>query len=110
MPTKVDTETQVLRLLSNSPLQVEFTLVRMRSREATHTPSEHLQAFYTTFDQVHDDKYDGLIITGAPVELMPFEDVDYWDELVDIMQWSREHVFSTLHTCWGCLLYTSRCV
>lgn len=101
MPTKVDTETQVLRLLGNSPLQVEFTLLRMRTRESRHTPMEHLEAFYTTFDQVKDSTYDGLIITGAPVELMEFEDVDYWPELVEIMNWSREHVFSTLHTCWG---------
>ena len=101
MPTKVDTETQLLRLLGNSPLQVEFTLLRMRSRESTHTSSEHLAAFYTTFDQVREDKYDGLIITGAPVELMPFEEVDYWSELVEIMEWSTEHVFSTLHSCWG---------
>ncbi|WP_116115404.1 homoserine O-acetyltransferase MetA [Austwickia chelonae] len=101
MPTKVDTETQVLRLLANSPLQVEFTLLRMRSHDSKNTPSEHLEAFYTTFDQVRERKYDGLIITGAPVELMAFEEVTYWNELVEIMEWSRDNVFSTLHTCWG---------
>ncbi|GAB78833.1 homoserine O-succinyltransferase [Austwickia chelonae] len=101
MPTKVDTETQVLRLLANSPLQIHFTLLRMRSHESKNTPVEHLETFYTTFDQVRGRKFDGLIITGAPVELMAFEEVSYWDELVDIMEWSRDNVFSTLHTCWG---------
>ncbi|WP_219106911.1 homoserine O-succinyltransferase [Austwickia sp. TVS 96-490-7B] len=101
MPTKEDTETQVLRLLSNSPLQVEFTLLRMGSHESRHTSEEHLRTFYSTFDEVAGENFDGLIITGAPVELMEFDQVDYWSELVEIMDWSREHVFSTLHTCWG---------
>ncbi|WP_168583073.1 homoserine O-acetyltransferase MetA [Gephyromycinifex aptenodytis] len=101
MPTKVNTETQVLRLLSNTPLQVHVSLLRMSSHESKNTASEHLDAFYTTFDQVRDQKFDGLIITGAPIELMPFEEVDYWDELCEIMDWSAQHVFSTLHTCWG---------
>lgn len=101
MPTKVDTETQVLRLLSNTPLQVRLRLLRMSSYQSKNTASEHLDNFYATFDQVREEKFDGLIITGAPIELMPFERVDYWDELCEIMDWSAEHVFSTLHTCWG---------
>jgi homoserine O-succinyltransferase len=101
MPTKVDTETQLLRLLGNTPLQVEITLVRMDSHESTNTTPEHLAAFYATFDQVRTRKFDGLVVTGAPVELLPFEEVDYWPELCQLMDWSAEHVFSTLHVCWG---------
>lgn len=101
MPTKIDTETQLLRLLGNTPLQVEITLLRMDSHESKNTPPEHLAAFYATFDQVRDQKFDGLIVTGAPVELLPFEDVDYWPELCEVMDWSADHVFSTLHVCWG---------
>lgn len=101
MPTKVDTETQVLRLLGNTPLQVRLTLLHMRTHESKNTASKHLDTFYAHFDQVRDQKFDGLIITGAPIELMPFEEVDYWEELCEIMDWSAQHVFSTLHTCWG---------
>jgi len=101
MPTKVATETQLLRLLGATPLQVEVTLLRMGSHESRNTTSAHLDAFYRTFDQVSSEKFDGLVITGAPIELLPFEQVDYWGELTDLMDWSTEHVFSSLHVCWG---------
>ncbi len=101
MPTKVDTETQLLRLLGNTPLQVQITLLHMDSHESKNTAPEHLEAFYATFEQVRDRKFDGLVITGAPVERLPFEDVDYWPELCEVMDWSADHVFSTLHVCWG---------
>lgn len=101
MPTKVNTETQLLRLLGNTPLQVQVTLLRMGSHESRNTPHEHLAAFYATFDQIRALKFDGLVVTGAPVELLPFEDVDYWSELCELMDWSTEHAFSTLHVCWG---------
>ncbi len=101
MPTKVATETQLLRLLGNTPIQVRVTLLHMDSHESRNTPPEHLEAFYSTFDKVRGEKFDGLVITGAPVELLPFEEVDYWPELCQVMDWSRENVFSTLHVCWG---------
>jgi homoserine O-succinyltransferase/O-acetyltransferase len=101
MPTKEVTETQLLRLLGNTPLQVEITLLTMQSHETTNTSKEYMEAFYRTFDSVKHLKFDGLIITGAPVENIPFEEVDYWDELVKIMDWSKTHVFSTLHICWA---------
>lgn len=101
MPAKVDTETQLLRLLGNTALQVEITLLRMGTHESKNTAHEHLAAFYATFDQVRTLKFDGLVVTGAPVELLPFEEVDYWPELVEVMDWSADHVFSTLHVCWG---------
>lgn len=101
MPTKEVTETQLLRLLGNTPLQIEITLLNMESHESSNTSREYLQAFYRNFESVRDQKFDGLIITGAPVENMPFEEVDYWKELVEIMDWSKKHVFSTLHICWG---------
>ena len=101
MPTKIVTETQLLRLLGNSPLQVEIDLLQTSSHVSKNTSPEHLISFYKTFDEVKGKKFDGLIITGAPVEMMDFEDVDYWDELVDIMEWSKKNVFSTLHICWG---------
>jgi homoserine O-succinyltransferase/O-acetyltransferase len=101
MPTKVDTETQLLRLLGATPLQVEITLLRMGSHEARNTTAAHLDTFYRTFDQVSGEKFDGLVVTGAPIELLPFERVDYWGELTDLMDWSTEHVFSSLHVCWG---------
>lgn len=101
MPTKIATETQLLRLLSNTPLQVRITLLRMDSHEARNTAREHLASFYATFDQVRDQKFDGLVVTGAPVELLPFEEVDYWPELREVMDWSATHAFSTLHVCWG---------
>ena len=101
MPTKEVTETQILRALSNTPLQLNMTLFHTASHKATNTDEEYLHTFYRTFDQVKDKFFDGMIITGAPVELMPFESVDYWDELVEIMDWSEDHVFSTLYLCWG---------
>jgi homoserine O-succinyltransferase len=101
MPTKVVTETQLLRLLGNSPLQVEVELLHMESHESKNTPQEHLLEHYSAFQQVRDRNFDGLIITGAPVEQMPFEEVDYWPELVEVMDWARVHVYSTLYICWG---------
>lgn len=101
MPTKITTETQLLRLLSNSPLQVEIEFLQMDSHKSKNTSQEHLQAFYKTFDEIKDSRFDGMIITGAPVENMEFEEVDYWEELVKIMDWSTTHVTSTLHICWA---------
>ena len=101
MPTKVDTETQLARVLGNSPLQIDLELIVPKSHTAKNTSQEHMLAFYKTFDDVKDRTFDGLIITGAPVELMPFEEVDYWPELCQIMEWSKQHVHSTLHICWG---------
>lgn len=101
MPTKIDTETQLSRLLGNTPLQVELTLMHTKSHQSKNTSQEHLLAFYTTFDQIKENNYDGLIITGAPVEQMEFEAVEYWDELCEIMDWSLTHVHSTFHICWG---------
>lgn len=101
MPTKEATEEQLLRLLSNSPLQVNVTFLHMSSYHAKHTSLDHLEEFYRTFQDVSEKFFDGMIITGAPVEQRPFETVDYWPELVAIMEWSEEHVFSTLHICWG---------
>ncbi len=101
MPLKEDTELQLLRSLSNTPLQVDVTFVRVSSHEAKNTSTSHLNKFYVTLDDIKKHYYDGLIITGAPVEQMEFEEVDYWDELVKIMDWSRTHVTSTLHLCWG---------
>jgi homoserine O-succinyltransferase len=101
MPTKIATETQLLRLLGNSPLQVEVDFIYTATYSPTNTPQEHLVKFYETFDDVKARRYDGLIITGAPVEQMPFEEVTYWDELCRIMEWSKTNVFSTLHVCWG---------
>jgi homoserine O-succinyltransferase len=101
MPTKIATETQLLRLLGNTPLQVEATLVRTNSHQSKNTPEEHLLAFYRTFDQIRAQKFDALIITGAPVEQMPFEQVDYWSELTEIIDWGLENVFALFHICWG---------
>ncbi len=101
MPTKITTETQLARLLGNTPLQVEIDLLTMRGRVPKHTPIEHMLAFYKTFDSVQDDYFDGMIITGAPVEQLPFEEVAYWPELCEIMEWSKSHVHSTFHICWG---------
>ena len=101
MPTKIATETQIMRKLSNTPLQIEVELLRTRSHEAKNVSPEHLETFYRTFDEVRHEHFDGLIITGAPVEKLDFADVDYWDELVDIMDWSTTNVHSTLHICWG---------
>ena len=101
MPKKIETETQFSRLLGNSPLQVEFELIHTKSHKSKNVAEEHLLAFYKTFDEVRDNFYDGFIITGAPVEHMEFEEVEYWNELVEIMEWSKSHVHSTLHICWG---------
>ena len=101
MPTKIDTETQLLRLLGNTSLQVETELVKMQSHVSKNTSAEHLTAFYKTFPEIRDQNFDGMIITGAPVEHLPFEKVEYWDELCEIMEWSKHHVHSTFHICWG---------
>ena len=101
MPTKIETETQFARLLGNTPLQVHLEFLHTRSHVAKHVSAEHLFAFYKTFDEVCDRYFDGMIITGAPVEQLPFEEVEYCDELCRIMDWSREYVHSTLHSCWG---------
>lgn len=101
MPTKIITETQLLRLLGNSPLQVDITLLHPDSHESKNTPLEHLERFYQSFEAVRDQKFDGLIITGAPVENLPYEQVDYWRELTELMEWSKKHVYSTFHICWG---------
>ncbi|MBR1561288.1 MAG: homoserine O-succinyltransferase [Clostridia bacterium] len=101
MPTKVATETQLARVLGNTPLQVELELLQVKSHEAKNVSQRHMLAFYKTFDAVRDKRYDGMVITGAPVEHLPFEEVDYWDELCDIMEWSKSHVHSTFHICWG---------
>ena len=101
MPTKVDTETQLSRLLGNTPLQVEIELIHTSTHKSKNTSEEHLLAFYKEFSDVKDRYFDGLIITGAPVEKMEFEEVEYWQELVEIMEWSKTHVHSTLHICWG---------
>lgn len=101
MPTKVVTETQLARLLGNTPLQVSLEFIHTKSHESKNTTKEHLFQFYKTFDQIKDRNFDGLVITGAPVEQMPFEEVEYWDELCEIMEWSKTHVYSTFHICWG---------
>ena len=101
MPTKIVTETQFSRLLGNSPLQVELTLLQTATHKSKNTSAEHLLMFYKTFDEIRHEKFDGMIITGAPVEQMPFEAVEYWDELCAIMEWSKKNVHSTLHICWG---------
>lgn len=101
MPTKIETETQMLRQLSNSPLQVDVELMQMASHLSKNTPQSHLSTFYRTFPDLKDQKFDGMIITGAPVEKLPFEEVDYWPELCEIMAWSRKNVYSTMHICWG---------
>ena len=101
MPTKIATETQLSRLLGNTPLQVELELLHTSSHESKNTAREHLFQFYKVFDEVKERNFDGMIITGAPVEQMPFEQVEYWDELCQIMEWSKTHVYSTFHICWG---------
>lgn len=101
MPQKIVTETQIARLIGNTPLQVELDLLQTATHKSKHTSAEHMLAFYKTFDEVKSNKYDGLIITGAPVEQLEFEEVDYWEELCEIMEWSKSHVTSTFHICWG---------
>jgi homoserine O-succinyltransferase/O-acetyltransferase len=101
MPTKIETETQLLRLLGNTPLQIDIDLLQTVSHVAKNTSAEHLLHFYKAFDEIAGNRYDGMIITGAPVEQMPFEEVDYWPELCRIMEWSKHNVYSTLHICWG---------
>lgn len=101
MPLKIVTETQILRCLSNTPIQIEVDLIQTKTYQSKNTPQDHLLTFYKTFDEIQDRNYDGCIITGAPVENLPFEEVEYWDELVTIMEWTRSHVHSTLHICWG---------
>ena len=101
MPTKEVTETQLLRVIGNTPLQVEVTLLRTATHESVNTSAAHLNSFYKTFSDVRDQKFDGLVITGAPVEQMDFEEVDYWQELTQIIDWAERHVFSTLYICWA---------
>ena len=101
MPTKIVTETQLSRVLGNTPLQVHLELMMLSSHKPKNTPEEHLLAFYKTFDELKDRKFDGMVITGAPVENLPFEQVNYWEELKQIMEWSKDHVHSTFHICWG---------
>lgn len=101
MPTKLETETQLLRLLSNSPLQIDIDFLQVATHEAKNVSKSHMDKFYNVFDDIKCNKYDGMIITGAPVEQMPFEEVDYWDELCTIMEWSKKNVYSVMHICWG---------
>ena len=101
MPTKIETETQLARVLGNTPIQIELELIAPSGHVSKNTSQAHMLAFYKSFDEVRDRTFDGLVITGAPVENLPFEEVDYWPELCEIMEWSKTHVHSTLHICWG---------
>ena len=101
MPDKITTETQLLRALSNTPIQIDIELMCMASHQSTHTSAAHLTKYYETFDKIKDQYFDGMIITGAPVEKLPFEEVDYWEELCQVLEWSKTHVYSTLHLCWA---------
>jgi len=101
MPTKIATETQLARMLANTPLQVELTLLRMDSHDSQNTPEEHLDAFYKTLPEIKNERFDGMILTGAPVETIPFEEVDYWNELCEILEYSSKNVYSNMHLCWG---------
>lgn len=101
MPLKITTETQLLRLLSNTPLQLEVELIHMSTHDSKNVPKEHLLTFYKTFKDIKENSYDGMIITGAPVEQMPFEEVDYWNELCEILEWAKTHVFSSFFICWA---------
>jgi homoserine O-succinyltransferase len=103
MPTKIVTETQILRLLGNSPLQVEITLMHPQTHQSQNTPQEYLLKFYRTFPEIKREKFDGMIITGAPVEQLAYEEVDFWEEMKEIMEWSKSNVFSTMHICWGAM-------
>lgn len=101
MPKKTETETQLLRLLSNSPLQLNVDFLQMSSHESQNTSADYLEKFYYHFDEIKNKRYDALIITGAPIEKLPFEEVDYWEEITKIFEWSKQNVFSTIHICWG---------
>ena len=101
MPLKVTTETDLIRLLSNTPLQIDITFMKLKSHTSKNTPIEHMMAFYKDFDSMKDDKFDGMIITGAPVETYEYEEVNYWDEITEIFKWTRTHVTSTLYICWA---------
>lgn len=101
MPTKIETETQLLRVLGNTPLQINVQFINTKTHESKNTSKSHIETFYKTFDDIKDSKFDGMIITGAPVEKMEFEEVDYWEELCEIMEWSKTNVTSTFHICWG---------
>jgi len=101
MPLKITTETDLIRLLSNSPLQIEIEFLGLSSHTPKNTPIEHLMSFYTSFSKIKDAYYDGMIITGAPVEMLPFEEVNYWDEVTEIYDWARTHVTSTFYICWA---------
>lgn len=101
MPLKVTTETDLIRLLSNTPLQIDITFMKLKSHTSKNTPIEHMMAFYKDFDSMKDDKFDGMIITGAPVETYEYEEVNYWDEITEIFKWARTHVTSTLYICWA---------
>ena len=101
MPLKITTETDLIRLLSNTPLQLEISFMKLRSHTPKNTPIEHMMMFFRDFEQMRNEKYDGMIITGAPVETLDFEDVTYWDEMQDIFQWARTHVWSTMYICWA---------
>lgn len=101
MPLKITTETDLVRILSNNPLQIEISFMKLKCHTSKNTPIEHMMMFYEDFDTMHDKKYDGLIITGAPVEMMAFEEVGYWDELRQIMEWSKTNVYSTMYICWA---------
>jgi len=101
MPTKIVTETQLLRLLSNTPLQIDVVFLRPENHESKNTSKQHLETFYQTFDSIKDSKFDGMIITGAPIEMLQWNQVNYWNELVGIMDWTKTHVFSTMHICWA---------
>ena len=103
MPKKIETETQLLRLISKSPLQVEIDFMKTSTHESTHVSADHLLKFYENLDAFRDNYYDGLVVTGAPVEHMAFEDVDYWDEFKQILDWASTHVFSTMYLCWGAM-------
>ena len=101
MPLKITTETDLIRLLSNTPLQMDVTFMKLKSHTPKNTPIEHMMMFYKDFDELKTRKFDGMIITGAPVELMPFEEVNYWDEMATIFDWAKSHVTSTLYICWA---------
>ena len=110
MPTKLETETQLLRLLSNSPLQLDIDFLQVKSHKAKNVSRIHMAKFYNTFDDIKDNKYDGMIITGAPVEQMDFEEVTYWDEITEIFDWARTHVTSTLYICWAAQAASRPCL